>query len=229
MGSLRRGMMAGGGGGDIPSGDPYWANVVALLRFEGDDESTTFDDETGRIWTPGGDAKISTTNPKFGAGCGLFDGNGDYLTTASSDGFAFGTGDYCIEAWVNIAGDTGQNQFIFNWGGNWGVYVSPSPGRFFLWNGSSNAIGPVGGFNFGEYFHVAHSREDGVMRLHVNGTQIGSTTNNTNFGASAFYLSFLPSLSRWVNGRYDEVRITKGVSRYTSGNFTPPSGPFPGG
>src|SRR5690606_17008690 len=148
----------GGGGG---GGDPYWANVSALLHFDGEDESTTFTDETGRIWTPGGDAKISTTGPKFGTGCGLFDGDGDYLTTASSDGFAFGTGDYTIEAWVYIAGDRGQNQRIFGWSDDWSVYVSPSSRRFFIWNGSSNVLGPVGSFNYGEYFHLAHSREGG--------------------------------------------------------------------
>lgn len=47
--------------------DPYWGTVVSLLHFEGADASTTFTDETGKVWTAAGNAQIDTAQYKYGA------------------------------------------------------------------------------------------------------------------------------------------------------------------
>ena len=44
------------------------------------------------------------------------------------------------------------------------------------------------------------------------------------FGAYEAYSS--NAAGGFLNGYVDDVRITKGAARYT-GNFTPPTGPFP--
>ena len=86
-----------------PQYDPYYKDYVLLLMpFDGPNNSTIFEDYSSNrnIITTYGDAKISTTQSKFGGSSGYFDGAGDYLEISSSSLFEFGLGDFVIEAWI---------------------------------------------------------------------------------------------------------------------------------
>ncbi|MEI8142963.1 MAG: LamG domain-containing protein, partial [Chitinophagia bacterium] len=77
-----------------------------------------------------GDAKISTTQSKFGGGSMAFDGTGDYLTQPSSQNFNFGTGNFTMEGWFYQTGLSSSYPAIVSnplaWGnaGAWGVLSS---------------------------------------------------------------------------------------------------------
>ena len=86
----------------------------------------------------------------------------------------------------------------------------------------------------GEWHHVAAVRSSGVLKLFVDGTQVGSDssftsniTRNNSYGLSvgAYTLSN-GSSSDYFNGYLDDLRITKGVARYAS-NFSVPVAPAP--
>ncbi len=87
-------------------------------------------------------------------------------------------------------------------------------------------------FNYSQWYHIAASRSGGTTYIFVNGVLITSgslpdnnivcTTNcRLNIGERPWGNNYKFPL----NGYVDEVRITKGVARYTA-NFTPPSVPF---
>lgn len=83
--------------------------------------------------------------------------------------------------------------------------------------------------NINTWYHVAVSRAAGSTRLFVNGVQSGSTyVDSNNYGASAplgigtYYAAGSPWTTQTLNGYMQDLRITRGVARYTA-NFTPPT------
>jgi hypothetical protein len=77
------------------------------------------------------------------------------------------------------------------------------------------------------WHHVAFARQGSTGRLFLNGTLEGSTTSfSTNLNARAV-IGSEESLGYPFKGYMSDVRITKGLARYTS-NFTPPAAALQG-
>lgn len=227
--------------------DPRFSSVSLLLHMDGSNDSTTFTDSSSNVFTltTYGNAKISTAQKKFGSASGVFDGNGDYLTTSSNAAFNFGTGDFTVETWVRLNATDGYNTFAsyLNAGGtvtgtNMGWVLEYYTGlgfRFFFYSGAtpyiaSNSASP----SVNTWYHLAAVRNSGTMTLYVDG--VGGTGASANYtinnpasvslNIGRLFASGSSTDTRFVNGYIDELRITKGVARYTAA-FTPPSGPFP--
>lgn len=218
------------------SGDPYWANVVLLLHMDGTDASTTFTDHSSsaKTVTANGNAQIDTAQSKFGGASGLFDGTDDYLTVADSADWDFGTGDFTVEGWFRFSVHTSIMTLVGNYLNStvgWSFQVRSDTNTIRLGNGDTALIDVSWTPNNGVWYHIAISRSGTSLRAFVDGTQVGSTaTNSTNITGSTQSLSigalFFVSYIQDYNGWMDDLRITKGVARYTS-NFTAPSEAFP--
>ena len=174
-----------------------------------------------------GDAKISTTQSKFGGSSLYFDGTGDRLNAISSPNFGYGTGDFTIEFWAYPTSASGVQVFIDQRNGTVTsavptVYTSSGTIYYFV-SGSNRITGSLLSLN--QWSHVAICRSGTSTKLFINGTQSGSTfTDSTNYlnapvrigdgndGAGPYPYS----------GYIDDLRITKGYARYTS-NFTAPT------
>jgi hypothetical protein len=68
--------------------------------------------------------------------------------------------------------------------------------------------------------------------MFIDGVQYGTTaTDSTNMTGSTVALQIgclpygLPTRYHFLNGRFDDIRISKGVGRYIA-NFTPPTSAF---
>jgi hypothetical protein len=216
-----------------PPTDPYFSNVVALLHMDGTDASTTFTDVKGNTFTPAGNAQIDTSQSKFGGASGLFDGSGDYITSGAITGMPLGTGDFTVEFFVRPAivgsGFTGllatpsPSGYV---GG--GLYIRHYSGTIQVtMNGSSTPVAQASGaWAANVWIHVAVTRESGSVRLFIGGVLQGSaTTNTTNLTGTTVRFGYSTQDPGSYNGWADELRITKGVARYTA-NFTPPTEPF---
>ena len=225
--------------------DPHWDKVVSLLRFDGDQGSTNFPDKTGRSWVAEGSARISTENKVFGSGSGRFDGTPNTrIVSAASPDFFLGTEDFCIEASVYISGNSAlssggaRHAAIFAVARPQGASLellilgnSTKTGTgIALWNGTT-LISVPGEIAHGEWHHLAVTRHGSVFRFWLNGSQLGADQTGTiSFGSATFDAfiggSVVTGYNYLLNGYIDELRITKGVARYTA-NFTPPGKPFP--
>lgn len=217
--------------------DPYFANVALLLRGNGVTEtqintvSITDDSNNNFAITKYGDAKISTSVYKYGNSSLGFDGGGDYFIVADNSQFDFSSGAFTIEAWFLCNSISSGYQTIISkdtYGSNfsWCLRINNNSVQTLTsnisgdWNFTSTGVT----INAGTWYHVALVGNGTSMEHYLNGQLVGTKNRTlTNGGA---YISI--GVTSWnnpadaLNGYIDDLRVTKGVARYTS-NFTPPT------
>jgi hypothetical protein len=192
---------------------------------------------TGKIVTANGDARIGTAQSKFGGASGLF-GGGGYLSTPDSADWFFGTGDFTIDFWVRFnalpaASDGGVivSQFVDvnHW---WEVLLGNNAGTYqwIFYHASPGAT-----INFhrdttvstGTWYHLALVRSGNNWYFFQDGSQLGTAfTSSTSLAdlAAALNVGRRADGYYYLNGRLDELCISKGVARWTGG-FTPSTAP----
>jgi hypothetical protein len=221
---------------DPRAGDPDFASVTLLIHA---DTTITDISSFGRTLTAVGNAAVTTAQQKFGGGSMTFDGVGDRVTATGSSDLVFGSGEFTVEGWFRILART-TNQAMIS------VWASPTTSAAWaLWiNGNQLGLRiAVGSVTFdyqvawtptlGQWYHIAACRSTTATRIFVDGAAVVTTTESprainavtTGFAIGAIGVAnSFPTLD--FNGQMDEIRITKGVARYTA-NFTPPTAAFP--
>jgi hypothetical protein len=194
-----------------------------------------FDNSMKNDLETAGNAQISTSVKKFGTGSMAFDGSGDYLDVVTNSVMAFGTGDFTIEGWFYTNTTSGDRNLVdFRPSGTNGAYpnIFIAGGGYLSYN--ANGSVPISGgtaISTGTWYHFALARSGTSTKLFLNGTQQGSTySDSTNYVvgdqrpriATGGYGAGIANFDGYI----DDLRITKGVARYTA-NFTPPTAAFP--
>lgn len=177
-----------------------------------------------------GSAQISTAQSKFGGSSISFDGTNSYLRSFSAHTSNFGTADFTVEYYIytnthknyNVHFDCRSGSTTSTTGFCTG---SDSAGHFYLYcNGflilTSNT------YSTGTWYHLAFVRSNGTVKCYVNGTNDGTVSLSNNFtdALCVVGVSFVDQL-QWLNGYIDELRVTRGIARYTT-NFTPAAAAF---
>jgi hypothetical protein len=221
------------------SGDPDFADVSLLLHLDGTNGSTTFTDTSSspKTVTAVGSAQISTAEAKFGQSLLLDTANSyvNYLTTPNNAGFQMGTGDFTIEAWIYLISKPRQVSAIIcsgssDYNANGGYFIVDSSSKIQF--GIPGSVISGGAISTGQWYHVAGTRSGTTIRVFVNGTLEATGTGDTasyNFSKDNLLIGrngWDSSGSQGFHGYIDDVRITKGVARYTA-TFSVPNAPFP--
>ena len=219
----------GGGGGD--ASDPDWNSVSLLLN--GDDEaggSQNIIDATGKnVITVVNNTQIDTAIKKYGTGSMKFSG-GDYLLLENNmDLFDFGAGDFTVEFWL-YPNEVGRSQLLFDTRPHStnGAYVAVhlQTNETICYRTANKAQIESGIISVGSWIHVAVSRSGTSTKLFIDGAQEGITYSDSQtylmppHVAVAAASSNLTNTNK-LNGYIDDLRVTKGVARYTT-DFTPP-------
>jgi plastocyanin len=178
-----------------------------------------------------GDAKLSTAQFKFGTASLLLDGTGDYISYPTNVNFGFGLGDFTIECFTRFD-VVNDNLGIFDFRAAAGSEVAPllylnASGRLVYQVGATARITGGNTLSVDTWYHVAVSRIGDQTKLFVNGVQEGSTYTDANDYGSTKQLQIgsIRNANYEFDGYIDEVRISKGIARYTS-NFTAPTAAF---
>jgi hypothetical protein len=241
MSMLSRFATLGGGG------DPYWANVSLLLVGNGANGTTTniVDSSNNLTLTANGSTTISTAiSPpavsNAGSGVVYFDGNGDTITSPYNAKINFGVDNFTVETWfyptVYVSGTSPRIIEI-------GVFAASD---YFVIDYDVNAnsirvqMGSSGGATIitsytglptlNQWAHIAVVRTGtgtNQVKLYINGVNVSSGTSVSLGSNGALWiggLTWASATTYSITGYIYDLRITKGVARYTA-NYTPP--PFP--
>jgi hypothetical protein len=203
-------------------------NTSLLLNFT---NGGIIDNTAKNVLETVGNAQISTSVKKYGTGSLAFDGTGDNLLIPDTVNLDFGTGDLTIEFWLYRNNTTDDMAVIDARSGastGWLIYLGSS--NKIIWFVNAGVITGSTTIGSGSWYHIAITKSGTTHRLFVNGVQDGTATNSTSADASIVSIgSKSPGASGSsivnLNGYIDDLRITKGIARYTSA-FTPPTAAF---
>jgi hypothetical protein len=189
-----------------------------------------------------GNAQVSTAQSKFGGSSLAFDGTDDRLVAATNPSYAFGTGDFTVEAWI-YSNDVSSSEkgFVQTSATIGGLSTTYTTGIYigFGANGSGGSlngglVANVGGtiigsstavLSTGVWYHVALTRSSGTARLFLNGNIHASATATANLTGQNICVGGYYSTSYLYNGFINDLRITRGIARYVQ-PFTPPTQAF---
>lgn len=223
MWAARNAFLTAGSAG--PEGDLYWDYVSMLVQdgagFQSSDLSNNI---SFNIY---GNASLNSSVTKYSSQSIAFDGLGDYLYKDSNSINNFGVKDFTVEAWIFPQG-SGIRVFHSSYAIN---------GFWFRLYGSSLQVGAgdavilgAGQVQNDQWSHVAVSRSGTTLRMFLNGTQIVSGSDTTDYAGNLGTIigGLRNDVGQWFSGYIDSIRVTKNVARYTA-NFDPPTKAFPVG
>jgi len=173
--------------------------------------------------------------------CGYFDGSEDYLSIPDSEDFEFGSGAFTIDFWAYPTTSTGNHVVITKdntgsfspyvvsvYDGSWKLFLSSNCSD---WDMPSNYV--FGSVDVNQWQHIAVVRDGTTIMFFKNGVKYGSTITTSASLCNNTELLRIGKMNYTVTptsyaGYLDEIRVSKGVARWTS-NFTPPVGPYGAG
>jgi hypothetical protein len=231
--------------------DPNFANVTVLIHGDDQEAYSAGPTQTGQHWRncasgshsvpystgsvwPNQASISQAVTPKFGTSAIRVSSGGVGVNSVSAD-FAFGTGDFTIEGWfyftslgpVNIVdcrATSGSNGVIPT------IYCLSNAGsmRYFV-SSADRITGAAGSLTVNTWTHIALSRVSGNTYLYANGAQVGSTyVDANNYTTQTLQCNFGSSAGGGgaISGHMQELRITKGVGRYSGATCTVPTTKF---
>jgi hypothetical protein len=220
--------------------DPYWDKVVLLLHFDGADGSTTITDssQAGTVVTVNSDAQIDTAQSKFGGSSLLVNGTNDGISIPGL--FNPNAVDWVVEFWYRSSATPESGGMLFKTEDSDGytavalIQTGATTVRLYLdsnttagWAYTSSSFTITA--NTWQHYMIRRNAEFGITNLFIDGVwKLGTTTTLYNASAATWIFGGKSSgTSSSVKGHFDEIRITNGVTRYATIEFTPPTTAFP--
>ena len=180
-----------------------------------------------------GNAQLDTSVKKFGTASAEFDHTGDYLTIPTSSFIPLGGGNFTIECFVyHTSTPNGNGQGYFQLSNGYlnsqvrgpAAGAEGSNGKWAMFAGTTQYTHTsVPSIN--TWYHVAQVRNSGTTKLYIDGTEILSASDSTNYTDTYFLIGGWYTTDYLMDGYIDEFRISL-KARYTS-NFTAPTKEFP--
>jgi len=180
-------------------------------------------------------AIITNAQAKWDVGSLYFDGTDDYLTMPTNPNLDFGTGDFTIELWVYFSALTSSRLLLDRWAsGNansWQLYWRSAGTSMTFLVGASTVLlqdSNASRIATGQWYHIAVTRSGTTNRMFIDGTVVATATDSTSLSSTLpLGVGIQTSTStNDFNGYMTDIRITKGIARYSTSTFTAPGSAF---
>lgn len=225
---------------ELTGQDQHFFKTSLLLHGNGSNNSQVILDSSPspKVPTVGGDAKLSSTQKKFGDTSMYFDGTGDYLSFAHNADFNLSSGDWTIECWVYVSSHA-STMVICNKDGisgstycqyDIGIKVTTGYLSCYLATASGSAGTAYTGdheITVDAWHHIAVVNYNETCIGFVDGHQQWSAAKHAMAdGSRALTIGKENSSANPFTGYIEDLRITKGFARYTA-DFSVPTARFP--
>lgn len=198
-------------------------NTSLLLNYT---NAGIIDSTTKNVLETVGNAQISTTQWQFGGTSMSFDGTGDYLLLPHSVDQFLLDGNFTIEFWLYLGVIGAARGLVAKGTSTTGWLVSLDSSNRVVFTYTTSTITSTGAISGTTWTHIAVVREGtgtNQTKIYINGTNDGTGTVSTSFNqTSVMYVGANRIGGDVLNGYIDDLRITKGVARYTA-NFNVPT------
>ena len=178
-----------------------------------------------------GTGYLTTSGAGAGSGSTSFDGNSDYLLTATDSNLVIGSGDFTAECWIYpksfaaVQGviDRRRSGDAANY--DWTTYLNTDNTINFYAAGGTRITSSALSTN--TWYHTAVVKNSGTTTLYVDGVSQGTWSDSATYPSNQItFGAYGPSLaSLWYDGYISNFRLVIGTAVYTS-NFTKPSLPL---
>lgn len=212
---------------------PESSYPTTLLHFDEGVGEELIVDEGGRPWDDF-DCTLITSTKKVGRAALYLDGTDNYAEGTNSVDYEFGSGDFTVEWWeyrlsaaanratISRSGAGGYVPWTFGYsdGTNSLVYITSNGSSWDIANGKS-----FGAITTNTWTHYAVVRYGDVYMMYKDGTMVQTWSAAGSVRASSSKIVIGKSSTNYLEVVIDEVRITKGLARYTA-NFTTTTEPY---
>lgn len=224
----------------ITDGDTSFADTSLLLPFDGVGTTILDASQYGNAVTSVNGAAQTAAQSKFGGSSAFFDGSNDSMNIPVVPGgpLDLSPGDFTIEFWMRPNTVSGGQLNILSYEN--AADPTLATGVFTIWQNNADMYAFMDGagvtsisspttLTVNTWHHIALVRYGTSGKLYVNGVGAASASPWVGAFSNASFRTRL-KLGNWrfnfsftaYQGYLDDLRITKGVARYTA-NFTPPT------
>jgi len=209
-----------------PYSDSYTKLMIKSYTSDGSTTFTDLSDSAHTITVNGNTHHEEDQHNDFHPTAIYFDGTGDYLQLPTSSDWAFGAADFTVECWFRQDSSPSYNAEIFD------TRISSrdettgfaigirNNGSFYIYCNGDKPVSTGGIISANTWYHLAVVRYGGKIMLFLDGVQKSqySSATQTFTNTQAKIGRRGDTDANPFKGYLDDIRVSKGVARYT-GDF----------
>ena len=213
-----------------PPATPLTAITNTSLLLQGTDAGIIDKSQVAQQLKLVNDTKSSTSYTKFLSSSIYFDGTGDRIDIPNDSAYNFESGNSTLEMWVYPTDVSGTRNLITRGTSGYSGFILSHSGFLESVNGSSWGVNITfsSALTANSWQHIAVVRNGNTWTVYKDGTSVGTgtATGSVSSAAQTLTIGERGGQSNFA-GYMSDIRLTKGLARYTS-NFTPPAAALSG-